>query len=404
MADIRNYKISVPSAAIDQLHHKLALSKFPDDTGTDGDDWGRGTPIANVKRIAKYWREEFNWASFEDRLNELPHYETTMSLEGFDPFELHFIHRKSANPDAIPLLFVHGWPGSFLEATKILPLLTAKQEDGPEFHLVVPSLPNFGFSSRISKTGFGLRQYTDTCHKLMVKLGYEKYAAQGGDWGMYITTSIGNLYPESMLALHLNFILAMPPPLTKSPLGFVRFLITHMLNLYTPQEQSGLKASQDYQIDGNSYLHLMRTRPNTIGAMLADSPVGLLAWIYEKLITWTDDYPWTDQEICEWVSLYWFSRAGPAASVTICHEMFQGDWQADTGRGIPSAKLGFSYFPKEVAATPRMWNRRLGDVVFEKEHEKGGHFPAWDQPEALVEDLRTMFNPEGPAYRALHQG
>jgi hypothetical protein len=156
---------------------------------------------------------------------------------------------------------------------------------------------------------------------------------------MYITTSIGNLYPESMLALHLNFVLAMPPPLTKSPLGFLQFLTTHMLNLYTPQEKAGLKASQEYQINGSYYLHIMRTRPKTIGTMLADSPVGLLAWIYEKLIAWMDDYPWTDQEICEWVSLYWFSRAGPAASVAIYHEMFQEEWQADTGRGIPNAKL-----------------------------------------------------------------
>lgn len=163
---------------------------------------------------------------------------------------------------------------------------------------------------------------------------------------MYITTSIGNLYPESLLAVHLNFILAMPPPVT-NPVGFVRFLATHMLNLYTPQEQSGLKAAQAYQDDGSYYLHIMRTRPKTIGTLLADSPVGLLAWIYEKLIAWTDDYPWTDQEICEWVSLYWFSRAGPAASVTICHEMFQGDWQAEHGRGIPSAKLVSGY--KNVA-------------------------------------------------------
>lgn len=167
--------------------------------------------------------------------------------------------------------------------------------------------------------------------------------------GMYITTSIGNLYPESMLALHLNFVLAMPPPLTKSPLGFVRFLTTHMLNLYTPQEQAGLKAAQDYQDNGIYYLHMMRTRPQTVGALLADSPVALLAWIYEKLIAWTDDYPWTDQEVCEWVSLYWYSRAGPAASVTIYHEMFQGEWQADTGRAIPKAKLvgeTYTYRPK----------------------------------------------------------
>lgn len=142
-----------------------------------------------------------------------------------------------------------------------------------------------------------------------------------------------------MLALHLNFVLAMPPPLKKFPLGFLRFLTTHMLNLYTPQEQAGLKAAQDYQDSGGYYLHMMRTRPQTVGAMLADSPIALLAWIYEKLVAWTDDYPWTDQEVCEWVSLYWFSRAGPAASVTIYHEMFQGEWQAETGRAIPSAKL-----------------------------------------------------------------
>ncbi|KAK6207317.1 hypothetical protein LQW54_007275 [Pestalotiopsis sp. IQ-011] len=236
----------------------------------------------------------------------------------------------------------------------------------------------------------------------MQRLGYERYAAQGGDWGMYITTSIGNLYPESMLALHLNFVLAMPPPPNKSPLGCVQFLATHMLNWYTPQEQAGLKAAQDYQINGSPYLHLMRTKPKTVEAMLTDRPVALLAWIYEKLIIWTDDYTWTDQEVCEWVSLHWFSRAGPAASVQIYHEMFQGDWQADTGRGIPKAKLGLSYFPKEIAAIPRMWNRRLGNVVFEREHEKGGHFAAWEQPEALVEALRTMFKPDGPVSHAFH--
>ncbi|KAI1170910.1 Alpha/Beta hydrolase protein [Nemania sp. FL0916] len=402
MAEIREFKIAVPSSAIEELHQKLALARFP--TETDGDDWALGVPAASLRRIVKYWHEEFKWDSFEERLNRLPHFETTMSLDGADPFELHFLHQKSSNPNAIPLLFVHGWPGGFFEATKLLPLLTANQpgSDGPDFHLVVPSLPNFGFSSRIPKKGFGLRQYSDACHKLMLRLGYDRYAAQGGDWGAYITTSIGNLYPESMLALHLNFIIALPPPLTKSPLGFVQFITTHMLNWYTPQEQSGLKASQDYRDDGIGYLHMMRTRPKTVEAMLSDSPVALLAWIYEKLVAWTDDYPWTDQEVCEWISLYWFSRAGPGANANIYYEMFRGDWQAEPGRGVPKAKLGFSYFPKEIASTPRMWNRRLGSVVFEKEHEKGGHFAAWERPEALAEDLRIMFKPGSEAYRALY--
>lgn len=142
-----------------------------------------------------------------------------------------------------------------------------------------------------------------------------------------------------MLALHLNFVLAMPPTLTKSPLSFMRFFATHMLNLYTSREQADLKAAQEYQDSRGYYLHIMRTRPQTVGAMLADSPVALFAWKYEKLVAWTDDYPWTDQELCEWVSLYWYSRAGPAASVNIYHEMFQCDWKADAGRAIPSAKL-----------------------------------------------------------------
>lgn len=129
------------------------------------------------------------------------------------------------------------------------------------------------------------------------------------------------------------------PPSPKSPIAFVRFLVTHLLNLYTPREASGLKAAQDFKQNGNAYFLIQKTRPNTIGVLLADSPVGLLAWIYEKLRTWTDDYPWTDQEVCEWVSLYWFSRAGPAASVVIYHEMFQGDWQVIPGRPSPTAKL-----------------------------------------------------------------
>ncbi|ETS81748.1 hypothetical protein PFICI_06750 [Pestalotiopsis fici W106-1] len=401
MPKIREYRVAVPSTAIEELHQKLALSKFPEDS-EGGDSWAQGTPSADIRRIAQYWQKEFKWATFEERLNKLPHFETTISLDGFDPIQLHFLHQKSASPDAIPLLFVHGWPGGFFEVTKILPMLTAEKngEPGPEFHIVAPSLPNFGFSSGISKRGFGLRQYTDACHKLMLSLGYERYAAQGGDWGLYITTSIGNLYPESILALHLNFVIALPPPLTQSPLGFVRFLTTHIMNWYTPREQAGLKASQEYQDNGSAYLQIMRTRPQTIGTMLADSPVALLAWIYEKLVAWTDDYPWTDQEVCEWVSLYWFSRAGPAASVNIYYEMFQGDWKAEPGRGLPKAKLGFSYFPKEIAATPRMWNRRLGHVVFEKEHGKGGHFAAWEQPGALVHDLQEMFNPNGPAFHA----
>ncbi|KAF3025534.1 hypothetical protein E8E14_009533 [Neopestalotiopsis sp. 37M] len=221
----------------------------------------------------------------------------------------------------------------------------------------------------------------------MQGLGYTQYASQGGDW--------------SLRAIHLNFIVSTPPPLT-APVSFFRFLATHVLNWYTPQEASGLQKAQAYQQgDGNGYFEMQKQRPATIGFALADSPVALLAWIYDKLMSWTDDYPWTDSEVCEWVSLYWFSRAGPAASVVIYHDAFQGDVQARADYFNPGTKIGFSYFPKEMFRTPRFWNTQIGDVVFEREHEKGGHFAAWEQPEALADDLRIMFAKNGSAMQAL---
>ncbi|CAN8103164.1 unnamed protein product [Discula destructiva] len=401
MSDAREYKISVsPSLLWTSSSRKLALAKFPDTV--DGGSWEYGVAVDQVKRIAKYWQNEFSWTFFEERLNRLPHFEATIDVEHFDAIQLHFLHQRSEDLHAIPLLFIHGWPEASWKPPRSWRNLQAATRVAPSVHIVVPSLPNFGFSRRVTKPGFGLRQYSEVCHKLMQSLGYKQYATQGGDWGAPISTSIGVLYPESLLALHLNLITAMPPALSKSPIALVQFLVTHFLNLYTPRESEGLQGAQDYQRHGNGYMQIQKTRPSTIGVLLADSPVGLLGWMYEKLRMWTDDYQWTEQEVCEWVSLYWFSRAGPAASVVIYHETFKGDWQPVPGRTLPSAKLGFSYFPKEMFATPCLWNRQLGDVVFEKEHEKGGHFAAWEQPEALVDDRRTMFNRQGPAYHAFH--
>ncbi|KAI0003168.1 epoxide hydrolase 1 [Xylariaceae sp. FL0662B] len=395
MSNIRPFKVAIPEIDIQKLKHKLLESRLPD--GGE-DSWDRGTPLGDVKRISKYWRETFSWRSFEERLNQLPHFEATVSVDGFDPFQVHFIHQQSSAPDAIPLLFIHGWPGGFHEVIKCLPLLAnSENSGGPAFNVVAPSLPNFGFSSRIDSSGFALKQHAETCHKLMLGLGYDRFACQGGDWGSQICRLLGVFYPQSLRAIHLNLIVANPPAPT-SPVKFVRFLITHFLNWYTPQEASGLKAARDYQENGNGYMQIQKQRPNTIGIALADSPVALLAWIYDKLVTWTDEYPWTDDEVCQWVSLYWFSRAGPAASVTIYHEAFKGDGPSGAQLVSPSVKMGFSYFPRELFATPRFWNRQIGDVVFEREHESGGHFAAWEKPKVLVDDLRIMFGQGGGAH------
>ncbi|KAI1320902.1 Alpha/Beta hydrolase protein [Xylariaceae sp. FL0255] len=400
MANIRSFHIDIPSFEIEGLKSKLRTARIPE---LIGPDWEYGPPTEDVKRISKYWVDEFSWRSFERRLNQLPQYEATVAISGFDPIQVHFVHQRSESRDAIPLLFIHGWPGSFYEVSKILPLLKQSEENGgPAFHVVAPSLPNFGFSSRINSPGFGIRQYADTCHELMQMLGYKRYASQGGDWGSTISLTIGSFHPESLRAIHLNLIAGVPPPPT-SLLSFISFLVTHFLNLYSPKDSEGLKAAHNYQEKGSAYFQIQKTRPNTIGMSLADSPIGLLTWIYDKLISWTDNYTWTDQEVCEWVSLYWFSRAGPAASVVIYHEANKGEWTARAGMAVPGTKMGFSYFPKEIFHTPRSWNRRLGDVVFEQEHESGGHFAAWEQPEALVGDLRVMFGKGGGAYGAVNE-
>ncbi|KAI0141734.1 alpha/beta-hydrolase [Xylariaceae sp. FL1272] len=394
MEAVRPFRIDVPSSEVEALNQKLKTSRIPDLFEAN---WERGPPSKDIQRISKYWLEEFSWRSFEKRLNQLPQYEATVTVDGFDPFPVHFIHQRSKTADAIPLLLVHGWPGSFYEMTRILPMLKeSEQNGGPAFHVVVPSLPNFGFSSRIDRPGFGLRQYAETCHQLMQLLGYKQYASQGGDWGSSITLTIGAFHPESLRAIHLNFIAGAPPPPT-SPVAFIRFLTSYFLNLYSTREQAGLQAAHDLLANGSGYSEIQKTRPNTIGVALADSPVGLLTWIYDKLVSWTDDYTWSPQEVCEWVSLYWFSRAGPAASAVIYHEAHKGEWFAKAGLSAPGVKLGFSYFPKEIFSTPRTWNSRLGDVVFEREHDRGGHFIAWEQPELLVGDLRVMFGKGGGA-------
>ncbi|KAL7622759.1 hypothetical protein AAE478_006437 [Parahypoxylon ruwenzoriense] len=404
MENIRPYKIAIPQADIDQLNRKLLDARLPGGSGDDGDNWGRGTPVAAVGRIARHWRESFSWRSFEDELNELAHFEATISIDEFDPFQVHFIHQRSTAQDAIPLLFVHGWPGSFLEVTKILPLLVEGEKyGGPSFHVVAPSLPNFGFSSRIDRPGFGLKQYAETFHKLMLGLGYSQYVSQGGDWGYFITRVMSALYPQSLRATHLNLLAAVPPPPRNALIAHAQFLIRHYLNLYSPQEAAGLKKTQEFVRDGSAYGIIHGQRPTTIGISLNDSPVGLLAWIYEKLVAWTDDYPWTDEEVCQWISIYWFSRAGPAASVVIYHEAARGEYRTTDSPLTPSVKIGFSHFPREIFSTPLFWNRRLGDVVFEREHEKGGHFAAWERPEDIVADLRAMFGKGGGAHGIMKQ-
>ncbi|KAF9731969.1 hypothetical protein PMIN02_000332 [Paraphaeosphaeria minitans] len=397
MTDIRPFTLSIPDARLQHLQDKLALAAFPDELEDAG--WEHGAPLADIKRLVHHWRTAYDWRRHEASINALPNYETPIDVDGFGPIDIHFVHQVSPNGNAIPLLFVHGWPGHFLEVAKLLPLFSDGEKDGgPAFHVVAPSLPNFGFSGVVKRKGFGMKQYAETCHKLMIKLGYEHYVSQGGDWGTFITRTMAMLYPEALKATHINMV-ACPPPY-KNPLALLTLGFKYLTGTFSEDEKAGFERTQWFQDHGFGYFKIQSTKPQTVGYALNDSPVALLAWIYEKLHDWTDNYPWTDDEILDWLSVYWWSRAGPAASVRIYYEALKGDYTTEkTYRTwIPNVKLGLGYFPKELALLPKSWAQSLGPITFVSEHKRGGHFAAFENPEGIVGDMRLMFGKGGGAF------
>ncbi|KAJ7062249.1 Alpha/Beta hydrolase protein [Mycena amicta] len=394
MSEESPFKIAVPDAALHELRQKLALVRFPDELDDAG--WDYGVPLADIQRLVARWQNGFDWRAQETKINEeLPQFTRDIDVVGHGTLNVHYVHKKSERVDAIPLLFVHGWPGNFLEVRKILPLLVDAPPEHPTFHVVALSLPGYGFSEAPKKKGFRLDQYAEVGHKLMLALGYPEYVTQGGDLGFQITRRIARNYGgKHSKAWHTNFPIAQHPSLLASPFAYLRALITP----YSESEKAGLARSHSFETKGRGYFYEHSTKPQTLGYSLADSPVGLLAWLYEKLIAWTDEYAWDDDEVLTWISSYYFSRAGPAASLRIYYELHNGDKRFPPPSEAPTIPFGTSYFPKEVLIAPRIWTRLLGKVVFSAEHAKGGHFAAHEVPEALVGDLRKMFGKAGPAF------
>ncbi|KAK6386221.1 hypothetical protein LTS17_001796 [Exophiala oligosperma] len=414
--DIQPFTISVPDSELSDLKTRLSLARFPDEI--EGAEWDYGAPLADVKRLTGHWKDKYDWRAAESKLNALPQYTTEIRCDGFpETLRIHFIHSKSSRKNAIPLLFVHGWPGSFIEATKIWKDLSCPstgtstssggtaggvsddEDDAPAFHFVAPSLPNYGFSDGVKAKGFGISQYAETCHKLMLRLGYGEYVTQGGDWGYYITRAMSLLYPEHCKATHVNMDQGNAPGWTSHP----SLALQHAVTPYTDADKKGMARTKWFTEQGSGYRALQSTKPQTLGYAVADSPVALLAWIYEKLHDWTDSYPWTEDEVCTWVSIYWFSTAGPAANMRIYYEATHawGDSSSKvTRQGLVGyigggVKLGLSHSPKELRVLPSSWTRTQGDVVFERTHDGGGHFFAWEKPRHLIEDVRDMFSRKG---------
>jgi pimeloyl-ACP methyl ester carboxylesterase len=389
-----SYAISVTEEKINSLRVKLEQATFPDELDNAG--WDYGSPLADIKRLTNQWKS-FDWRKQEAKLNELPNFRQNVHVRGFGGLDIHYLHQPSSAVDAIPLLFVHGWPGSYLEVTKMLPSLS-QSNNGVSFHVVAPSLPNFGWSQGVKAKGFGLAQYAEVCDQLMRSLGYKRYATQGGDWGFYITRAIGLLYPKHVLGSHINMIRASKPTFRKHPL----LAIQHALKPYNDRENNGFARTEWFITEGSGYKSEQSTKPQTLGYGLHDSPVALLAWIYEKLHDWTDAYPWTDEEILTWASIYYYSTAGPAASLRIYYEVSHSPSQGVTRdrmqEWIDTVPLGLAHSPRELSVVPSTWARTLGPVVFESFKSRGGHFAAWENPEEIAGDLFQMFGKGSPCY------
>ncbi|KAJ5171548.1 uncharacterized protein N7500_004331 [Penicillium coprophilum] len=424
MTPVTPYNIAVPDEKLQELRHKLEYTIFPDELEASG--WDMGVPLYEIKRLITVWREQFDWRAQERKLNEqLKQVNVRIGVEGFEELNIHAVHHRSGNSKAIPLLFIHGWPGSFLEATKLIPLLTEKNGNGPVFDVVAPSLPNFGFSQGIKKRGFGLAQYAEALHKVMIALGYEQYGKtviQGGDWGSMIARTMSQYYPEHTQAIHLNFIPVTPPYPWRSPYQFLKSLLSVP---FSAKDRGYIARTLQYLTRDNAYMKQQESRPRTLGYGLHDSPVGLLSWIYDKMHSWTDKYPWTDEEILTWVSVYYFSTAGPMASTRIYHEAsapkrggsatisedepreellekadlnYMSLEQVLGARAPQNVRFAVAQFREEIFVWPMAWYRSIGNIVQETEYECGGHFAAWEVPELLASDIKRFLGSNGPAY------
>ncbi len=369
---MRPYRIEVPNAVLDDLKQRLARSRWPEAETVD--DWSQGIPLAYTRDLAAYWADGYDWRPREAALNRFDHY-----LTEIDGLDIHFIHQRSPHDDALPLLITHGWPGSVVEFHKVIEPLVNPASGRPEdaFHVICPSLPGYGFSGKPPRTGWGVEKIAQAWDTLMVRLGYDRYGAQGGDWGAAITTQIGRNRGHCV-GIHLNMPIARPA--AGSGGGDL-----------TEDEQRALAAFAEHQKWGTGYSKQQSTRPQTLGYGLVDSPVGQLAWIVEKFWAWTDcdghpENVLSRDELLDNVMLYWATGSG-ASSARLYWESFNRfvtDGRVDLPTGVAS-------FPKEILRTPRRWCEAAYNITHWTTMPRGGHFAAFEQPELFVDDVRAFF-------------
>ena len=373
MSEITPFTISTPEEQLTDLRNRINNTRWAEEECVD--DWSQGIPLTYVREIADYWANQYDWRKSEQYLNTFDHFQTNI-----DDLDIHFIHQKSPHPDAYPLIITHGWPGSIVEFHKVIqPLVDPTKHGGKAedaFHVVCPSLPGYGFSGKPSQAGWGVEKIAETWDQLMVRLGYENYGAQGGDWGAAVTTQIGRNIGHCD-AIHINMPIGRPTP--------------ESLQDPTDEEKSALEGLTYYQEWDSGYSKQQSTRPQTLGYGLVDSPVGQMAWIIEKFWSWMDcdghpENTLTRDELLDNVMLYWLTASG-ASSARLYWESF-GSFGGGDKVELPT---GVASFPKEIIRSPRRWCEESYNITHWTTMPKGGHFGAFEQPELFINDLRIFF-------------
>ena len=376
-SSVDSYRIHVPDEVLADLSARLELTRFPD-YFSEG-DWDMGIDVPYIRELVAYWRSHFDWRAYEDRLNRLPHFATTI-----DNQNIHFIHVRSPRPNALPLLMVHGWPGSVIEFRKVVDRLADPPRDAGEerqaFHLVIPSLPGYGFSGPTRERGWNIERTVRAFAELMRRLGYPRYGAQGGDWGAMITTRLAELDEQHVVGLHTNMPIA-PAPEKPGDL--------------TGEEARRLKRFEEHMARETGYARIQGTKPQTVGLALNDSPAGLLGWIVEKFRTWSDcdgdpESVFSRDDLIANVMTYWVTQTA-ASAARFYFENHLPEMDVPDRVARVSVPTGVARFPRELVLMPRSWLERRYNIVRWTEMDRGGHFAAMEQPELFAEDVSKFF-------------
>jgi len=363
----RPFRLQIADEAVRDLQERLERTRWADEPPLD--PWSTGTSLAYAKDLCVYWRSRFDWRAWEARLNAFPQF--TVQVSGI---ELHFIHARSPNPDATPLLLSHGWPGSVFEFHELIPLLT------PHFHVVAPSLPGYGLSFKPGQRRFSVEEIAQCFAELMRALGYARFGAQGGDWGAFVSTVLGHRHRERVIGIHLNLLALRREAKLEAP---------------TPEEKAYLKQLQHFLNEESGYQWIQGTKPQTLAVGLTDSPAGLAAWIAEKFRSWSDCGGTIENAIARDallanISLYWFTGA-IGSSFWPYYARRHGPWPVPEAQTV-DVPMGYAEFPREILRPPRSLAQRMyTDIRRWSVMPKGGHFAALEQPALLAQEVREFF-------------